>query len=424
MQVNSKKGNVVITSKETIFNVVSGSTIDYKVTPKNLSSNSIKVYVNGKYIKTIKAYNLHEVILYSEKIYSSKVTSIYIVNGWKKSNTIKYIVNTILQTTTTTNIPITTTTTVAPDNSPYKDYRIKNIYEGKECSTQLQNEFNKAIVGGYNRVLFEEGIYYVRNLSLKSNIVFEGLGNVVIKSHSSCSPELWDCAVINKNVDNVTIKNLEFDGNKSRVLGNTEQGVTNLRFENSTNIIIDGCKFYNNYYLSTLWYGCDTVEVKNSSFKSSDASLLFMRQASSNIKIHDNTIDGIDGTSEGISFYDCYDKYHTNIQIYNNIITNKTWSHGIYLIQTDTSNIYNNIIDKCGNGFYISRYREDSSVKDCNTNLKIYKNIISNSTWDGFYIEYCTNSEIYENSIINAASQNVNKQSNLINVNIHDNIIK
>lgn len=389
-----------IVAVNSLISINPGEQIEYRAIITNLVSSQIKVYVNNVYIKTIQAYSSKEVVLYSELASNNKQVSIYIICSSYKSNTIQYSVN------------------VNNENNVDTRYIINNIYGTKDCTSYLQSELKKAKSGGYTKVIFNEGTYYTRNLSLESGLTYEGLGKVVIKSHSSCI--VWDCSVRTINGSNITVKNIEFDGNKENVSGNTEEGVTNLRFEISNNIIVDGCKFYNNYYLSTLWYGCTNVEIKNSSFASSDVGACFMRQPSSNVLIHDNNIDGTDGTSEGIAMYDCDSGQHKYIKIYNNTITNKKYGHGIHIIQTNTLEIYNNIIINCGTNIFLGPNRENDIF--ISENILIYGNTCTSGTWNSIDCSRCNKVDVYNNSIINA-SESAFSSENASNITFRTNLI-
>ena len=302
-----------------------------------------------------------------------------------------------------------------------KIFVIPYIYlDNPNCTSELQSLINIANLQGYNHIIFEEGIYYVNNLRFKSNTIYEGYGNVVFKSKNGAV--IWSLGVLIKDIQNVIVTNIKFDGNKEGVYGTKEVGVTNLRIENANNIIIEYCDFYNNYYGNIYSKNCDTVEIKNCDFKSSDVAILFMQIASVNIYIHDNIVDGINGTSEGISIFDCDDKssYHENIRIYDNIVKNKTGSEGIRIVQAKSVEVYLNKVENCMIGIGVVLPGEgDNSTILCDR-IDISNNKIKNSLIYDISFDKITNSYIQNNKSENSLQQFISG-TNSTNVIINEN---
>ena len=279
-----------------------------------------------------------------------------------------------------------------------KIFVIPYIYlDNPNCTSELQSLINMANIQGYNHIIFEEGIYYINNLRFKSNTIYEGQGEVVFKSKNGAV--IWSLGVLIKDVQNVIITNIKFDGNKEGVYGTKEVGVTNLRIENVNNVIVEYCNFYNNYYGNIYGKNCDIVEIRNCEFESSDVAILFMQISSRNIYVHDNVIDGINGTSEGISIYDCDDKstYHENVKIYDNIVKNKIGSEGIRIVQSKNVEVYTNKIEGCqtGIGVCLPDSGDNSSIL-CDR-INILNNYIKDSLIYDISFDKITNSYVQNN---------------------------
>lgn len=280
-------------------------------------------------------------------------------------------------------------------------YLVKKVEDGSDCTNYLKSEFLKAKSRKNTTVLLESGTYHIKSLELLSNMTYTGIGEVVFKSHSSCSSDKWDNACISRGVKNIKINNIIFDGNKEQVPGNGWQGVASLRFEDSSNITVSDCEFRNNFYLNSVFKGCSFVKINNNKYYNSDVGVLFMTKPSNNVDVCYNYFDG--GTSEAISIYDIDNTdenvYHHDFNIIGNVIKNKVDSQSIYIKRCYNINVSNNSIDNVGTGIgFVQQDGTDNVSKYAN----VSNNIINNARFNGIQISYCEESIFTGNTITNS----------------------
>lgn len=263
----------------------------------------------------------------------------------------------------------------------------------------IQRAIDYAYNNGYNKVFFPKGIYAVVNLSLKSNIIYEGSGELsIIKTLASAV--VWDNAVAANNISNFTVTNLSFDGNKNIVAGNGDAGVINLRITTCSYVKIHNCKFFNNNYSNlNIMNNCNYVWVFNNTFQDSDVGICVMQTPSKNVFIDKNHIEG--GTSEGVSIYSINDVgYFNNISITNNIIENKGGC-GIKTIACKNMVVHGNIIKGCYTGIN-NEPKTINSVDYFTYQSTFDSNEISDCVGNGMQIEWVEESKVCGNIIKNS----------------------
>ena len=143
-----------------------------------------------------------------------------------------------------------------------------------------------------------------------------------------------------------------------------------------------------------------------------------MGDATSNANVMYNYIEG--GTSEGISIYDC-NGYHTDFNVANNTIKNKTNGQSICVKHANRVNINNNNIQNAGTAIGVLKQDDGGQISK---NIKIFNNSIEGTNFSGIEIQECYNATIQGNNINNCNQYGIllktSEKVNIINNDIYN----
>lgn len=273
------------------------------------------------------------------------------------------------------------------------------IGDGVNDDTEaIQRALNSSTNNKFGIVYFENGTYITGKLTIPSNITILGASNAIIKAKNS----LNDYLLYTYDTENVTIANIQIDGNKA----NNDYVKNNFACRNFT---IFNCVLQNfNDYNPIQCYGDNTKIISNHVFNT-DACDLIAFSSGNNCVIADNILEnaadtdivvaagaknvtvtgnvcirggnkqldnaqsiaiagaehvtvvgnvliGNDSNVAGIRVYiDPNTNEETkNIIISNNVIKNFSKTQGI-IVSCENCNITNNLLKNCGTSIYIGR---------------------------------------------------------------------
>ena len=279
---------------------------------------------------------------------------------------------------------------------------------GQEESIRVINAIkDTASKGKY--LYFPKGTYYVKNVKIydTDNVKICGDGEeTVLKTADDAVGEVkWDITMGFYRCNNLTVRNLTFDGNNKKVAGNTEVGVLQLRIENCENANVYGCRFQNNNSGNINIVGhAEGLKIFYCDFLNSDCSVIVMPGYITNGYICNNYIDGQEWEwSEPISFYNSPkdDEPNSNVIISGNDIRNHTQSAGGIFITYPSKDIYvlDNYFYRCGaaigSGTRLQTPEDDRGP----WNIQCRNNVIESPIWHGFGLLFAEGWTIEDNTI-------------------------
>ena len=172
-----------------------------------------------------------------------------------------------------------------------------------------------------------------------------------------------------RDVNNVKVSKLIFDGNAANVPGDTTQGTTLLAVWNAYDITIEDNYFTTNDYIASyITAGSNRVKYHKNTFVNTDCGIIAMGTASTNLTITNNMFSG--GTSEGISMFSSATT--TGVIIKGNNISGKGGS-GILLKNVSGFTVSGNIVRDNDSGILLNA-ASDGVIKG---------NFVYSNTYDG-----------------------------------------
>ena len=295
-------------------------------------------------------------------------------------------------------------------NTDYISITEYGVYpdSGLEESSRIIKAINDTASKG-KYLYFPKGTYYVKNVKLydTDNVKICGDGEeTVLKTADDAVGEIkWDITMGFYRCNNITVRNLTFDGNNKKVAGNTEVGVLQLRIENCENASIYGCRFQNNNSGNINIVGhAEGLKIFYCDFLNSDCSVIVMPGYITNGYICNNYIDGQEWEwSEPISLYNSPndDEPNSNVIISGNEIRNHTQSAGAIFITYPSKDIYvkNNYFYRCGAAIGSGTRLQNSEDDRGPWNIECRNNVIESPVWHGFGLLYAESWTIEDNTI-------------------------
>ncbi|MEK4716760.1 right-handed parallel beta-helix repeat-containing protein [Priestia sp. FSL W8-0524] len=295
---------------------------------------------------------------------------------------------------------------------------------------------------------FSQGTYLIsKPLVIKHPLNIRGENALIKLSSNFKSNKLGQGFFYSNTVNDISISNLKFDGNKDFLTKDPRNNFV-LWFENSSNIVIKNCHVINlngkgeNLNTAFGFIGLsNNIQVIHNFFENSDGGAIFFQGSNSlarenivtnvkdvalvangsnskNVLFESNSISGADTGSIGI------ENGPSNIKIIKNKIYNFTNGYGIGILN------FREVTESVANNILIEDNLIDTNIgiNPCNgiaivkaTNVKIVKNKIKNINANNisnnaiFLNQWVNNSSVYNNVLINLTVPGVVSQGSNTN---------
>ena len=253
-------------------------------------------------------------------------------------------------------------------------------FSGTDASQVIQSAIDALPKETGGKIFIKAGTYVISSyLSAVNNLVLEGEGKYkTILKMADGANLIWGILRI-YSVDNVTVKNLGFDGNQAQQTDDTP----NVVIRNANNILIENCYFYNARYHSLMLYAPSEHPV-------------------SNVEIVQNYFYNNGKAAIDLSG----DAGVTKVIINNNIISHSNGRNQEHVGAINIGSGSSSVMVE-GNLIYNTQYVHDTvadiRVADAATNVIVDGNVLVNGSGQGIWVVGCekivvSNNAIYNNS--------------------------
>lgn len=243
---------------------------------------------------------------------------------------------------------------------PINEEDSEDFNKETDDSTQaIQKAIDYAAKNNITTVDFGEGTYYAMGIELKSNITYKASGKATLKMlpEEHEYDNIWKYIMGGTKLSNITIDNIQFDGNQKKVAGNGQKGTFIIQFTNSKDITIQNCYLHDSYGAGINFQNqCSNILVKNNKVKNTDVGIATSDAASNYVTFEGNEVWGTDDWiwSEPLGIYNNSSKgLAHHIKIINNKIHDKPKSLGILVQNVQDILIEGNEAYNCCSGITV-----------------------------------------------------------------------
>lgn len=284
------------------------------------------------------------------------ITTIDEVAGVASESTIA----TETQVTTTTTGQAVSVITTTSQAVKITDFGAKPITEPDggeyfDSSSAIQKAIDYAAENNISSVDFGEGTYYATGVELKSNITYTSSGKATLKMLPGTTE--WKYILGGTKLSNITVDNVNFDGNQKKVYGDGKKGTFLIQFTNSKNITVQNCYLHDTFGTAiNFQQECSNILAKNNLVVNTDVGIATSAAASNYVTFEGNEIYGTPDWiwSEPLGIYnDASRGLAHDIVIRNNKIHDKPKALGILVQNVHDILIENNEAYNCCSGITV-----------------------------------------------------------------------